>query len=348
MTADTILDDGFDALIALSVTVVAACALIGRSRATHYRRSAPPVRETAPIPHAERARPPQALSDAERANVLTVINSPAYAELSICQIWARELDEDRYHCSMSTMYRIARAAGQSRERRALASHPAKKIPELLATGPSEVWSWDITKLRGPAKGVWYHLYALIDIYSRYSPGWMVRTAEDSTAARDFIDEAVARNGIRPHTIHADRGTSMTSKTVAMLLVDLGITRSHSRPHVSNDNPFSEAQFKTLKYVPDFPHHFDSRAEAQAFCDGFFTDYNHVHHHSGIGWHTPASVHQGTYADIDEHRQQTLNSAWIQHPERFARRPRPPQISTEVWINEPTKQTPATTPIAETV
>lgn len=348
MTAESILGDAHAGLLALQVTVLAACALTGISRATHYRRVHPPAPRTDPIAHAERKKPPSMLSEDERARILAVINLPAYADLSICQIWARELDEDCYHCSMSSMYRIARAAGQSRERRRLASHPAKKIPELLATEPSQVWSWDITKLRGPVKGVWYHLYALIDIYSRYSPGWMVRTAEDSVVAAEFLENAVARNGTRPHTIHADRGTSMTSKTVAMLLVDLGITRSHSRPRVSNDNPFSEAQFKTLKYVPDFPHHFDSLAEAQAFCDGFFTDYNHVHHHSGIAWHTPASVHHGTYLDIDEQRQATLNRAWIEHPERFTRRPRPPQISTEVWINEPSKETPTSTPIAETV
>jgi len=341
VSVDTIFQAAHADLLAVGVTVLAACVLTGISRATHYRRVSEPAREKDPIPQSERAKPPSTLSQTERAAVLEMINRPVYADLSICQIWARELDEDRYHCSMSSMYRIARAAGQSRERRRLASHPAKKIPELLATGPSQVWSWDITKLRGPARGVWYHLYALIDIYSRYSPGWMVRTAEDSTAARDFIDDAVARNGARPHTIHADRGTSMTSKTVAMLLVDLDITRSHSRPRVSNDNPFSEAQFKTLKYVPDFPHHFESLAAAQAFCDGFFTDYNHVHHHSGIGWHTPASVHQGTHLDIDEHRQATLNRAFAERPERFTRRPRPPQIRTEVWINQPRPETTTT-------
>ena len=349
MSADTILDDAFTALIALSVSVQAACALTGRSRASHYRRLNPQAGVAAPIPQSQRAKPPSTLSEAERATVLEAINSVPYQNSSICQIWARELDDDRYHCSMSSMYRIARAAGQVRERRRLASHPAKKKPELLATAPTEVWSWDITKLRGPHKGVWYHLYALIDIYSRYCPGFMVRAAEDSVAAAEFIDDAVARNGAAPHTIHADRGTSMTSKTVAMLLVDLGITRTHSRPHVSNDNPFSEAQFKTLKYVPDFPHHFDSLAEAQVFCEGFFTEYNHVHHHSGIGWHTPASVHFGTYQEIDRQREITLNRAYNQHPERFTRRPRPPQIRTEVWINQPAKETPETIDaITETV
>lgn len=335
MTADSILDDAFTELIALDVSVVQACTLTGRSRATHYRRANPPARKIAPVHQNERAKPPSTLTADERARVLMVIDAPGYADLSICQIWARELDEDRYHCSMSTMYRIARQAGQSRERRRLATHPAKKIPELLATGPSEVWSWDITKLRGPSKGVWYQLYALTDIFSRYSPGWTVRAAEDSVVAAEFIETAVAHNGARPHTIHADRGTSMTSKTVASLLVDLGITRSHSRPRVSNDNPYSEAQFKTLKYLPDFPHHFDSLTQAQEFCNSFFSEYNHVHHHSGIGWHTPASVHYGTHHDIDQQRQNTLNRAYQTHPERFTRRPRTPQIRTEAWINEPT-------------
>jgi len=198
VTADTILDEAFTALLALSVSVVAACTLTGRSRATHYRRLSPPAGKAAPTPQAERAKPASTLSEQERLRVLEVINQPAYQDLSICQIWARELDEDRYHCSMSSMYRIARQAGQSRERRRLATHPAKKKPELLATGPSQVWSWDITKLRGPHKGLWFHLYALIDIYSRYSPGWMVRAAEDSVVAAQFIDDAIGRNGSAPH------------------------------------------------------------------------------------------------------------------------------------------------------
>lgn len=349
MSAQAILDDAFIALLALGVSVVAACALTGRSRATYYRQANPPARRADPIPQAERAKPPCTLSDAERARVLEVINQEGYESLSICQVWARELDEDRYYCSMSTMYRIARAAGQTRERRRLATHPAKVKPELVATGPTQVWSWDITKLRGPAKGLWYHLYALIDIYSRYCPSHIVCAAEDSIVAADFIDEAIGRNGSAPHTVHADRGTSMTSKPVSALLADLGITRTHSRPRASNDNPFSEAQFKTMKYVPDFPHHFESLAEAKTFCTGFFTDYNHVHHHSGIAWHTPASVHFGTHHEIDRQRAQTLDRAWREHPERFTRRPGPPRIQTEVWINQPAKETSDTTePIAETV
>lgn len=243
MSADEVLGGAFAALLALGVSVLAACALTGRSRASHYRRLNPPPRKPHPVPQSERAKPPATLSRVERAQVLEVINLPGYQDLSICQIWARELDEDRYYCSMSSMYRIARAAGQSRERRRLATHPAKVKPELVATGATQVWSWDITKLRGPAKGIWYHLYALIDIYSRYSPSHIVCGAEDSIVAADFIDEAIGRNGSAPHTVHADRGTSMTSKPVSALLADLGIARTHSRPRLSNDNPFSEAQFK---------------------------------------------------------------------------------------------------------
>ncbi|QSB14598.1 transposase [Natronosporangium hydrolyticum] len=203
-----------------------------------------------------------------------MLNSPAYADLAIPQVWARELDAGRYHCSMSTMYRIARAAGQSRERRRLASHPPRVRPELVATGPAQVWSWDITALKGPVKGVWYRCYVVIDIYSRYVTGWLVAAGEDAVVARDFLADAIARNGIEPHTIHADRGGAMVSKPVSEMLVDLGVLRSHSRPRTSNDNPYSEAQFKTMKYVPDFPARFGSLADARAFCDGFFTAYNH--------------------------------------------------------------------------
>jgi putative transposase len=229
----------FAELRAAAVPIKKACVLIGRARATHYRHARGPVHGPRPA----RIVPDngQALTVAERAAVLALINSPAYADLSIGQIWARELDEGRYLCSASSMYRIARAAGQSRERRRQATHPAKVKPELLADGPSQVWTWDITKLRGPAKGIFYQLYVIIDIYSRFNPSWVISPVEDSLLATDFIAEAIERNGATPHTVHADRGTSMTSKPVSALLADLGVTRSHSRPRVSNDNPFSEAQ-----------------------------------------------------------------------------------------------------------
>ncbi len=324
------MDETFTALTGAGTPVTAACRLVGRSRASHYRRARPPVQG----PRPRRPPGPQALTPAEQAAVVEVINSTEYADLSIGQIWVRELDEGRYWCSMSSMYRIARAAGQTRERRRQATHPATVKPELVADAPSQVWSWDITKLRGPAKGVWFHLYVLIDIYSRYTPGWIVAAAEDSMLAKDFIDEAITRNGLVPHTVHADRGTSMTSKPVSALLIDLGVTRTHSRPRVSNDNPFSEAQFKTLKYLHDFPGSFANLVDARTFLDGFFTEYNHVHRHSGIGWHTPASMHFGTTTAIDDARQATLDTARAAHPERFTRRPRPPKIPDQSWINQP--------------
>jgi len=311
-----------------------ACGLIGRSRATHYRHSRPSVH--GPAPARASADNGQALSAGEREAVLALINTEVNADLSIGQIWARELDAGTYLCSPSTMYRIARDAGQSRERRRLATHPAKMKPELLADGPSQVWTWDITKLRGPDKGIFYQLYVLIDIYSRFNPSWILSPVEDSRLAKDFIAEAIDRNGATPHTVHAD--TSMTSKPVSALLADLGVTRSHSRPRVSNDNPFSEGQFKTLKYLPNFPDRFESLAHARQFCAGFFYEYNYVHHHSGIAWHTPASVHFGTADAIDEARQTTLTAAYHDHPERFGRRPLPPQMPTQFWINQPAPET----------
>lgn len=322
----------FTELRAAKVPVRRACELIGRSRATHYRHA----RGLLHGPWPARAVPAngQALSGAERAAVLRLINTPAYADLSIGQIWARELDAGNYLCSVSSMYRIARAAGQSRERRRQATHPAKVKPELLADGPSQVWTWDITKLRGPAKGIFYQLYVLIDIYSRFNPSWILSPAEDSLLAADFIAEAIERNGATPHTVHADRGTSMTSKPVSALLTDLGVARSHSRPRVSNDNPYSEAQFKTLKYLPEFPASFASLEHARQFCTGFFHEYNYIHHHSGIAWHTPASVHFGTADAIDEDRQNTLSAAYHAHPERFGQRPHPPAMPTQSWINQP--------------
>jgi putative transposase len=196
------------------------------------------------------------------------------------------------------------------------------------------WSDPYTKLRGPAKGIWFQLYVLIDIYSRFNPSWIISPVEDSALAADFIAEAIDRNGAAPHTVHADRGTSMTSKPVSALLTDLGVTRSHSRPRVSNDCPFSEAQFKTLKYLPEFPKAFASLAHAREFCAGFFHEYNYIHRHSGIAWHTPASVHFGTADAIDQERQNTLTAAYYAHPERFGRRPHPPVMPTQSWINQP--------------
>jgi len=309
-----------------------ACTLTGVARSTFYRRIKPPV--LGPKPRGP--VPVNALSEQERTRALALINTPVKAELSIGQAWFRLLDEGIYPCSLSTLYRIAREAGQCSDRRELATHPAFVKPELVATGPNQVWTWDITKIRGPGR-TWFHLYVLIDVFSRYNPGWIIADREDMDLARDFIAAAVGRAAATPHTIHADRGSSMRSKTVAQLLVDLNITRSHSRPRVSNDNPFSEAQFKTLKYVSDFPDHFDNIYQARTFMDEFFAAYNHEHNHSGIGWHTPGSVHFGTHHKITTARQDTLDTAWHAHPERFTERPTPPRLENTVWINQPTEQ-----------
>jgi putative transposase len=265
------------------------------------------------------------------------MNSRAYAQLPPAQIYARELDEGRYHCSVRTMYRILEAAGQCGERRRIATHPAKTLPELVATAPMQVLTWDITRLAGPDKGLWYHAYVIIDIFSRYVVGHTVERAESATRAAELIGEVIAREGLVPETVHADRGTSMTSKQVSQLLIDLGVTRSHSRPKVSNDNPYSESQFKTTKYQPDYPQRFDSLAHAREWMEGFTSYYNHVHRHSGIGYHTPASVHFGTADLVREQRAATLTAAYEQHPERFSRRPKPPEVPRQAWINDPAKR-----------
>ena len=260
------IDQHFDGLEAVC-SIRRACELLGASRATRYRRRRPPTAG----PPAPRPTPPNALSEAERQHILAILRSPAYCDLAPAQVWARLLDDGIYLCSISTMYRLLAIAGENRERSRQRTHPAKKKPELLARRPNEVWSWDITKLQGPERGVYFELFVIIDIFSRYVVGWMVSPAETGELAEAFIAEAVATQGIGRDqlTLHANRGTSMTSKPVAQPLVDLGVAPSHSRPHVSNDNPYSEAQFKTLKYCPAFPGRFGSIADARAFCAVFF-------------------------------------------------------------------------------
>lgn len=313
-----------------------ACALLGASRATLYRRRRPPIMG----PPAPRPVPVNKLSEAERQQILTLLRSEEYCDLAPAQVWARLLDDGIYLCSISTMYRLLRAAGESRERRRQRTHPARKKPELIARRPNAVWSWDITKLQGPERGVYYNLYVIIDIFSRYVVAWMVAPTETGELAEAFIAEAIASQGIGRDqlAIHADRGTSMTSKPVAQLLVDLGVARSHSRPHVSNDNPYSEANFKTLKYCPAFPGRFGSIQDARSFCERFFDHYNHVHRHAGIGLHTPASVHYGTASEIRQQRQATLDAAYRANPARFAyRTPTAPKLPSVAWINEPTPE-----------
>jgi putative transposase len=313
-----------------------ACELLGASRATRYRRRRPPVAG----PSLPRPTPPNKLTEAERQHILSVLRSEEYCDLVPAQVWARLLDDGVYLCSISTMYRLLAIAGENRERRRQRTHPAKKKPELIAHRPNQVWSWDITKLQGPTRGTYYELFVIIDIFSRYVVGWMVSEAETGELAEAFIAETLVAQGISRDqlTLHADRGTSMTSKPVAQLLVDLGVARSHSRPHVSNDNPYSEANFKTLKYCPAFPGRFGSIEDARVFCAVFFDHYNHVHHHTGIGLHTPASVHYDTATEIRVQRAVTLDAAYAANPARFRhRRPQPPKLPTVAWINEPTPE-----------
>ncbi len=314
------------------VGVKPACALLGRPRATHYRSLRPPVHG----PKARRPSPPNAMTEAERDEVLTVLRSPEYCDLAVAQVWARELDAGRYLCSISSMYRVLRSVGEVHERRSQATHPPRVKPELVATAPNEVWSWDITKLKGPDRGIYYDLYVILDIYSRYVVGWTLAPPESGELAKDLIADCLQRQGVGKDqlTIHADRGTSMTSKPVSALLVDLGVIRSHSRPQVSNDNPYSEAQFKTLKYCPAFPDRFGSIEDARAFIEVFMGYYCHEHRHSGIGLHTPASVHYGTATEVRAQRATTLDAAYAAHPTRFTRRPTPPKLPTVAWINPP--------------
>src|SRR3989440_1023468 len=281
----------------------AACAAVGRSGATYYRRNR--RSQTPPRPSRARATQPRALSGAERAEVLGVLPHERFVDQAPASIYANLLDEGRYLCSVPTMYRLLRAEGEVRERRRQATHPATVKPELLATGPNEIWSWDITKLLGPVKWTYFHLYVVIDIFSRYVPGWLLAPRETAELAERLLAESIRKQEIAANqlTIHSDRGTSMASKSVALLLADLGVTKSHSRPHCSNDNPYSEAQFKTLKYRPEFPEHFGSLEDARDFCQRFFRWYNHQHHHSGIGYHTPADAHDGHAEHVRQVRAQ---------------------------------------------
>jgi putative transposase len=330
--------DAAIAELAPTVGVRDACAAIGVAQASYYRRhrQSPLPARPAPIPHRDRPQP-RGLSAAEQHAILDELHSDRFADMAPAEVWAILLDQGRYLGSISTFYRLLRQAGETRERRRQATHPATMKPELAATAPNAVWSWDITKLRGPAKWTYYHLYVILDIFSRYVVGWMVAHRESAALAEILIRQTCAKQhiGADQLTIHADRGSSMTSKPVAFLLTDLGITQSHSRPHVSDDNPFSEAQFKTLKYRPDFPARFASIEAARLHCQSFFAWYNDEHRHTALGLHTPADVHYGTAEAIRDKRAAVLADAFSEHPERFVRKPpEPPPLPAASWINPP--------------
>lgn len=320
--------------LACSIGKAAACRALGLPRASFYRYRQP--KPDSDIMSSS-SKPSRTLSDSEQQEVLDTLHSERFADQPPREVYATLLDEGRYLCSVSTMYRLLSEQGEVRERRDQLVHPSYHKPELLATAANQVWSWDITTLLGPMKWQHFCLYVILDIFSRYVVGWMVATRESAALAERFIGETCAKQGILPGrlTVHADRGSSMTSKSVAFLLADLGVTKTHSRPHTSNDNPYSEAHFKTLKYRPEFPDRFASIEDARAFCQSFFSWYNNDHHHTSIGLLTPEALHHGRAEVVTEARQLVLSAAYAAHPERFVNKPpQAPAIPTAVWINPP--------------
>lgn len=308
------------------------CRALGLARASYYRQLAP-----APARRAVRPSPPRTLSPAERQGVLDILHAPRFADQPPAEVYYTLLDEGIYLCSLRTMYRLLNEVQEVRERRDQLCHPAYNKPELLATAPNQVWSWDITKLRGPATWTCFYLYVILDIFSRYVTGWLLAHAENASLASRLINEACDRQGIQSGqlTLHDDRGAAMTALTFGQKLQSLGVTQSFSRPHVSDDNPFSESAFKTLKYRPGYPDRFGGFDDALAFCREFFAWYNTQHRHSGIGYLTPATLHHGLAPKAIHHRQHAFLAACQVHPERFVRKPPSPSPLPEaVWINPP--------------
>lgn len=319
--------------LACDVGAQRACAALGVPRATFYRRQRAPTERRAPAA----PRSPRALSENERQAALDVLHEPRFVDRAPAAVYAQLLDESRYLCSIRTMYRLLDAHREVRERRNQLRHPQYQKPELLATAPNQVWSWDITKLLGPRKWTYYYLYVILDIFSRYATGWMLAERENADLAARLIRETCHKHDVNQDqlTLHSDRGPAMKSHFVAQLLAALGVTKSHSRPHVSNDNPFSESQFKTLKYRPEFPDRFASFDEARAFCGEFFRWYNHQHYHSALGLLTPAAVHYGRASAVLAARRQVLHAAHRAHPERFVHGPPAPLAPPNaVYINPP--------------
>jgi len=320
--------------LSTSVGIKRACQELAVPRASYYRQQ---QHGMYPLDADRRRSSARRLREEERAAVLTCLHEERFQDCSPAQVYASLLDEGQYHCSIRTMYRLLAAEGENRERRDQLIRPAYAKPELLATSPNQLWSWDITKLRGPAKWTFYYLYVILDVFSRYVTGWMIAYRESADLAKQLIEESYEKQKIVPGqlTVHADRGSSMTSKSVALLLSDLGVVKTHSRPHVSDDNPYSEAHFKTLKYRPGFPDRFSSLEEARCFCQEFFLWYNHEHHHAGLNLMTPATVHYGQAEKRISARQSVLDAAYQAHPERFVKRPpQHPSLPEAVWINPP--------------
>ena len=318
-----------------------ACRVLQLPRCSLYRLRGGSDRASATP--ARRPSPARRLSPQARDQVRAQLDSPRFADQAPRQVWARLLDEDTYLCSVRTMYRILAAHGEVRERRNQLRHPAYTKPELLATGPNQLWSWDVSQLRGPVAGIWYYLYVLLDVFSRYVVGWLMSVHQHQQLGVELIHTSCQRHRIPPQqlTVHADRGAIMQAQSLTALLINLGVTESHSRPRVCDDNPYSEAQFKTLKYHPTYPDRFGSLPDAQAWGRAFFAWYNHTHYHTGLGLLTPAAVHFGLAAQIQAQRQQVLDAAYAAHPERFVRHPpRVPTLPPQVWINRPALENPA--------
>jgi putative transposase len=325
--------------LASSVGLAAACQALGVSRASLYRQRRRPEQS---VP-AARSHPPRALNSQERQTVLDTLHAPRFVDQAPAEVYATLLDEQTYLCSIRTMYRILEQGAEVRERRDQLRHPQYQKPQLVATAPNQVWTWDITRLLGLARGSYFYLYTILDLFSRYATGWLLARRECADLAERFIRDTCDKHGIEAGTLtlHSDRGAPMTSQSVAQLLAALGVDKSHSRPHVSNDNPFSESQFKTMKYRPEFPDRFESYEHGQDFCHAFFPWYNNHHHHAGLGLLTPAMVHYGQTAQILAVRQQALTVAYTAHPERFVLGPpRPQQPPQAVWINPPTALLPS--------
>lgn len=324
--------------LAQTVGVSTACSALQVPRSSLYR-TRPRPRSWSPRP-VRRIAPPRALRPEERIQVRDTLNRVRFQDQAPRQVWARLLDEGIYLCGWRTMYRILDTYEEVRERRHQLRHPTYTKPELLATAPNQLWSWDITKLRGPMKWAYYYLYVILDVFSRYVVGWMIAEQESKGLAETLIETSCQRQGISREqlTLHADRGSAMIAQSVAQLLSDLGVTPSHSRPHVPDDNPYSEAHFKTLKYQPDFPERFGSLADARAWARTFFSWYNEEHYHTGLGLLTPAMVHYGQAETHQAQRQQVLQAAYAAHPERFVGgQPKVPPLPPAVWINQPKKE-----------
>ena len=321
--------------LAQTTGVTTACQVLNVPRSSLYRARHP--ENKMPVAGKQRAKPARALCDAEKAEVRTLLNSERFQDQSPRQVYATLLDEDEYLCHWRTMYRVLDEYKEVRERRNQLRHPVYAKPELLATAPNQLWSWDITKLRGPLTGSYYYLYVMLDVFSRYVVGWLLAERESSALAKELTTAACAKQQIEPGqlTIHADRGGAMMAKSMTLLMSDLGVNKSHSRPRVCDDNPYSEAQFRTLKYSPTYPDRFGSLLDARQWSQGFFTWYNQEHHHTSLNLLTPADVHYGRTEEKLVQRQVVLERAYAAHPERFVKGPPTlPKLATAVWINPP--------------